>query len=349
MSGSQHTGPISATIPVNATVQVFDVTKPAGHRLSAEQPTPSPFSPHFPAGHQDIDLYPWCFVLPDGRLLVPCRDSTQFWHPGTPGRWDPTILEAQRKQWRTYPGQVTLRDLPLRPEDGHPVRLMTISGGALIERSSTGEAATTTPRLTGRAPRPWRRDPGWRRRSDASPACCWRRRAAPTWTCPSFSSQLRRETRSGVDPLLTTSSTARPPTPGRSSRRSTARTCTTRPRSSYRTAASCVGGKDGQFQRDPYKYFEHRLELFSPPTSSPVLVHVPLSAGARTPTAHIAVGCPTRGSITGSRSSGPAPSPQLHMDQLHQTSSPPHDVERSSREASPEQQHRPATPTCCSS
>jgi hypothetical protein len=25
------------------------------------------------------------------------------------------------------------------------------------------------------------------------------------------------------------------------------------------------GGKDGQFQRDPYKYFEHRLELFSPP------------------------------------------------------------------------------------
>jgi hypothetical protein len=25
------------------------------------------------------------------------------------------------------------------------------------------------------------------------------------------------------------------------------------------------GGKDGQFQRDPYKYYEHRLELFSPP------------------------------------------------------------------------------------
>jgi hypothetical protein len=25
------------------------------------------------------------------------------------------------------------------------------------------------------------------------------------------------------------------------------------------------GGKDGQFQRDPYKYFEHRLELYSPP------------------------------------------------------------------------------------
>ena len=25
------------------------------------------------------------------------------------------------------------------------------------------------------------------------------------------------------------------------------------------------GGKDGQFQRNPYKYFEHRLELFSPP------------------------------------------------------------------------------------
>jgi hypothetical protein len=26
-----------------------------------------------------------------------------------------------------------------------------------------------------------------------------------------------------------------------------------------------TAGKDGQFQRDPYKYYEHRLEIFSPP------------------------------------------------------------------------------------
>ena len=66
MSGSQHTGPITAKNPVNATVQVFDVSKPAGRRLSAEEATPSPFSTNFPAGHQEIDLYPWNFVLPDG-------------------------------------------------------------------------------------------------------------------------------------------------------------------------------------------------------------------------------------------------------------------------------------------
>ena len=82
MSGSQHTGPIGAKNPVNATVQVFDVTKPAGHRLSAEEPTPSPFSTNFPAGPSGDRPVPWNYVLPDGRLLVHCRNSTRFWHPG---------------------------------------------------------------------------------------------------------------------------------------------------------------------------------------------------------------------------------------------------------------------------
>ena len=62
------------------------------------------------------------------------------------------------------------------------------------------------------------------------------------------------------------------------------------------------GGKDGQFQRDPYKYFEHRLELFSPPylfagarpqiTSSPATGHYGQS---------IPIGCATPAEIAGSR------------------------------------------------
>jgi hypothetical protein len=58
------------------------------------------------------------------------------------------------------------------------------------------------------------------------------------------------------------------------------------------------GGKDGQFQRDPYKYFEHRLELFHPPY---------LFAGPRpqisSAPAHgaygqdITIGCPAPGQI----------------------------------------------------
>jgi hypothetical protein len=59
------------------------------------------------------------------------------------------------------------------------------------------------------------------------------------------------------------------------------------------------GGKDGQFQRDPYKYFEHRLEFFSPP----YLFSDPRPEISAAPsTGHygqdIAIGCPTTGDIT---------------------------------------------------
>jgi hypothetical protein len=58
------------------------------------------------------------------------------------------------------------------------------------------------------------------------------------------------------------------------------------------------GGKDGQFQRDPYKYFEHRLELFSPPYlfagSSPQISSAPSTGGYGQ---DITIDCPTAGGI----------------------------------------------------
>jgi hypothetical protein len=59
------------------------------------------------------------------------------------------------------------------------------------------------------------------------------------------------------------------------------------------------GGKDGQFQRDPYKYFEHRLELFSPP----YLFSGPRPQISSAPAAgryghNITIGCPTARKIT---------------------------------------------------
>jgi hypothetical protein len=58
------------------------------------------------------------------------------------------------------------------------------------------------------------------------------------------------------------------------------------------------GGKDGQFQRNPYKYFEHRLELFSPP----YLFSGPRPQISSAPAAghygqEITIGCPTAGDI----------------------------------------------------
>jgi hypothetical protein len=58
------------------------------------------------------------------------------------------------------------------------------------------------------------------------------------------------------------------------------------------------GGKDGQFQRDPYKYFEHRLELCSPPYlfagTRPQIAFAP-SAGAYG--SDITIDSPTAGDI----------------------------------------------------
>jgi hypothetical protein len=52
------------------------------------------------------------------------------------------------------------------------------------------------------------------------------------------------------------------------------------------------GGKDGQFQRDPYRYFEHRLELFSPPYlfagSRPQVTAAPAHGGYGQ---QVAIGC----------------------------------------------------------
>lgn len=58
------------------------------------------------------------------------------------------------------------------------------------------------------------------------------------------------------------------------------------------------GGKDGQFQRDPYRYFEHRLELFSPPYlfagSRPQISSRPANGGYAQ---NVTIGCPTVGDI----------------------------------------------------
>jgi hypothetical protein len=299
MSGSQHTGPIRNNNPVNATVQVFDVKKPAGQRISGEEPTPSPFSAHFPAGHQEIDLYPWTFVLPDGRLLVHCRNSTRFWHPGTPGHWDATILKAQRNESRTYPGQGTCVLLPLLPEDGYRPRVMTIGGGgvdreAYYQGGHDDDPATDTVELLdlGAA------NPGW-----VSVAAMHH----PRVLCDSVllpdgkvlvvggSSTGRSDV--AVDPVLPTELY------DPSADTWTELAPINCPHLYHSTALLIPdgriirGGKDGQFQRDPYKYFEHRLELFSPPyvfAMRPQIVSAPATGGYGQ---HVAIGCPAPGAV----------------------------------------------------
>jgi hypothetical protein len=300
MSGSQHTGPISATNPVNGTIQVFDVTKPAGHRLSAEEPTPSPFSSHFPPGHQDIDLYPWNFVLPDGRLLVHSRNSTRFWHPGTPGHWDPTVLKAQRDESRTYPGQGTCVMLPLLPEDGYRVRIMTIGGGGVDREvfyrgGHNDDPSTNTVELLdlGAA------HPGWQSvASMQHPRVLCDSVLLPTGHVLVVGGSSTGKSDVAVDPVLPTELY------DPSANAWTELAPINCPHLYHSTALLLPdgrvmrGGKDGQFQRDPYKYFEHRLELFSPPYlfagPRPQISSAPTHGGYGH---NITIGCPTPAEI----------------------------------------------------
>jgi hypothetical protein len=300
MSGSQHTGPVSATNPVNATVQVFDVTKPAGHRLSAEQHTPSPFSPHYPAGHQEIDLYPWNMVLPDGRMLVHCRNSTRFWHPGTPGHWDAKILKAQRKESRTYPGQGTCVMLPLLPEDGYRVRVMAIGGGGVdrevfYQGGHNDDPSTNTVELLDLGAT----NPAWRFvKTMHHPRVLCDSILLPDGRILVVGGSSTGKSDVAVDPVLPTEVYD----PAADTWTELAPiNC---PHLYHSTALLIPdgrvmrGGKDGQFQRDPYKYFEHRLELFSPPYlfagPRPQISSAPHQGGyGKT----ITIGCPTSGQV----------------------------------------------------
>jgi hypothetical protein len=300
MSGAQGTGPVGAHNPVNATVQVFDVTRPAGQRLSGEEHTPSPFSPHFPAGHQEVDLYPWNFVLPDGRMLVHCRNSTRFWHPGTPGHWDPEILKAQRNESRTYPGQGTCVLLPLLPEENYRVRVMAIGGGGVdrevfYQGGHDDDLATNTVELLDLGVP----NPQWNFVAAMhNPRVLCDSVLLPTGKILVVGGSSTGKSDVGVDPVLPTelydpeSDTWTEEAPIN---------C---PHMYHSTALLLPdgrvmrGGKDGQFQRDPYKYFEHRLELLSPA----YLFGAPRPQISSAPAAghygqDITIGCPTAGDI----------------------------------------------------
>jgi hypothetical protein len=300
ISGSQGTGPISATNPVNATLQVFDVTKPAGQRLSAEEATPSPFSPYFPTGHQEIDLYPWNFVLPDGRMFVHCRNSSRFWHPGTPGHWDPTVLKAQRNESRTYPGQGTCVLLPLLPEDGYRVRVMAIGGGGVdrevfYQGGHDDDPSTDTVELLdlGIAA------PGWQYVAPMHhPRVLCDSVLLPDGSIVVIGGSSTGKSDVAVDPVL-------PAEVYDPSADTWAELAPINCPHLYHSTALLLpdarvmrGGKDGQFQRDPYKYFEHRLELFSPPylfaSSRPQISSSPSAGGYGQ---SITIDCPTAGDI----------------------------------------------------
>jgi hypothetical protein len=73
-------------------------------------------------------LYPFVFVLPDGRLLIHGNTRTYFLDVAT-NTVEQLPARTQIKTSRTYPSEGSVVLLPLRPEDNYKAQVMVIGGG----------------------------------------------------------------------------------------------------------------------------------------------------------------------------------------------------------------------------
>jgi hypothetical protein len=298
ISGTREGGPWApfGGAHVNETTQLFN---PATSAFSAPVATPSPFD-----GSHPVDLYPFVFQLPDGRVLVHSRSTTRFWSATT--GWEATQLHAVRSQSRVYPGQGTAVLLPLRASEGFRARVLLIGGGGL-DREQYFNAAN--PPDTSKSDEP--ATAAVEQLDLGSPTPAWTARAPmkrgrvlcesillPDGTVLVLGGSARGKSDWGTVPVFPVERYD-----------PVANTWTDMaaidvPRM-YHSAALLMAdgrvlatGKDGQFQLDPYKYYEHRLETFSPPY---------LFAGAR-PQITSAPTTAAYGAVVSVGFSGPVPS-----------------------------------------
>ncbi len=73
-------------------------------------------------------LYPFVFVMPDGRLMIHGNTRTYFLDVNT-NAVEPLPSRTQIKTSRTYPSEGSAVMLPLLPEKGYQARVMLIGGG----------------------------------------------------------------------------------------------------------------------------------------------------------------------------------------------------------------------------
>jgi hypothetical protein len=117
--------------------------------LSARLPVPKPFSPHFPAGQQAVDLYPHVCVLPGGDVLVHARNTTRYLNLPT-RTWRTTAHRNVSADSRTYPFAGAFALLALRPQENYRVRLLVsggASGSAGIATGQKGQHSAASPAL----------------------------------------------------------------------------------------------------------------------------------------------------------------------------------------------------------
>jgi Domain of unknown function (DUF1929)/Glyoxal oxidase N-terminus len=261
ISGTKnHGGPVGPGAPVNNTLQRYD---PASG-IEPEEPLPVPFSNHFPPAFVTIDLYPFVYVLPSGKLLVHSRNTTRLYDLDTRS-WEATQLRAEYPWSRTYPGAGTSVLLPLLPTSDPPYRarvLVVGGGGADPEQLTISTPANKTVEILdlGAA------QPAWRFTAPMTAP----RVMADAVLLPDGSVLIVGGSSTGRADLA-----VKPVLPielfDPVSERWTTLCPMQVPRSYHATALLLPDarvltmGKDGLFNTEPYNYPEHRVEIFSPP------------------------------------------------------------------------------------
>ncbi|MFP5317620.1 MAG: galactose oxidase-like domain-containing protein [Acidimicrobiia bacterium] len=302
MSGTVGGGPIHPGNPVNNTVQKFHPASLGGPEL----PMPSPWSHQFPPHLPTIDLYPFVFVLPSGKLFVHSRNVTRFYDPDT-DTWDAHQALTNFPVSRTYPVEGTAVLLPLQPPDYVARILIAGGGGADPETVTSFTPATATAEIMGIDVE----HPGWvPAPSMAYPRVMPDAVLLPDGTVLVIGGSLSGKADNGLEPVYPIERFD--PATG---------TWTTLchiavPRLYHSTAlllpdaSVLIMGKDAINNPDPFHYPEHRAEVFSPPYlhtgPRPVVTTVPddvhyaqsFSVGATDPAAVDGASLLRPGSVT---------------------------------------------------
>ena len=257
MSGSTKGGPLADWNPANNTLQHFHPADGPG----PESDLPSPWSGHFPAHLPTIDLYPFVFVLPSGKLFVHARHVTRFYDP-TSATWDAHEALSTFALSRTYPVQGSAVLLPLQPPDYEARVMLMGGGGANPEDVEVGTPATATAEIMG-----FEADlPGWRQvQSMAAARVMLDATLLPDGTIAVVGGSASGKADNGLEPVYLVERFD-----------PTTETWTSLcdiavPRLYHSTAVLLpdgrvlIMGKDAINNPDPFHYPEHRAELFSPP------------------------------------------------------------------------------------
>ena len=275
ISGTKGIGfEINPLGPVNNTYQYYNPTT----GLTQEQPIPKPFSSHFPRGFTTIDLYPFVYVLPSGKVLIHSRNTTRLFNPNT-GVWDSSEFRTLYPYSRTYKTMGTSVLLPLLPPNYNASVILIGGSGADPENVRQDTPAIKTAEIL----EPEMREPGWRATAPLNYA-----RALPQSVLLPDGKVFvfggsAKGCRDGIEPVLP----AEMYDPANETW--TVMNPINVPRLYHGSAVLLpdarvlIGGKDAINNFPPYDYPEHRIEIFSPPYlfkgRRPKLNSVPESVG----------------------------------------------------------------------